>query len=124
MTAITITLPLPDKCLSPNARVHWVKKAKVVKSYRRLAGWTVLCQIHPLNPPLERWQKAKYTARFYFPDKRRRDADNAIASIKSALDGVADAGLVVNDSGLWPERPEFLIDKESPRLEITFTKEA
>jgi hypothetical protein len=47
-----------------------------------------------------------------------------MASIKSALDGVADAGLVVNDSGLWPESPEIHVDKENPRLEITFTKEA
>jgi len=121
MTAITITLPLPDKCLSPNARVHWAKKAKTVKTYRHDAMWAC---IHKSSHVHKKWKRASYTARFYFPDARRRDADNAIASIKSALDGVADAGLVVNDSGLWPERPEFLIDKETPRLEITFTKEA
>lgn len=121
MNSITIILPLPDKCLSPNARVHWAKKAKAAKSARfeacfemkRVAGRIELT-----------WRKATYRARFYFKDARRRDADNAIASIKSALDGVADAGLVVNDSGLWPERPEFHVDKENPRLEITFTKEA
>ena len=120
MTSITIVLPLPDKCLSPNARVHWAKKAKVVKSYRWEAQWKVRAKV--ASRPL--WEKASYKARFYFPDNRRRDADNAIASIKSVLDGVADAGLVVNDSGLWPERPEFHVDKENPRLEITFTKEA
>ena len=120
MNSIIIVLPLPDKCLSPNARVHWAKKAKVVKAYRERAKWFCSLEVYRLKKP---WQKAKYTARFYFPDNRRRDADNAIASIKSALDGVADAGLVVNDSGLWPERPEFHIDKENPRLEITFTKE-
>lgn len=121
MNSITIVLPLPDKCLSPNARVHWAKKARVVKSYRQSAHVATLkateCRVMD-------WQKAKYTARFYFPNNRRRDADNAIASIKSALDGVADADLVVNDSGLWPESPQFHVDKENPRLEITFTKEA
>lgn len=120
MNSITIVLPLPDKCLSPNARVHWAKKAKAVKFYRQRARYETRA-IAGLNLG---WQKATYKARFYFPDARRRDADNAIASIKSALDGVADAGLVINDSGLWPERPEFLLDKENPRLEITFTKEA
>lgn len=121
MNSITIVLPLPDKCLSPNARVHWAKKAKFVKAYRERAKW--FCAIEVFNLK-KSWRKAKYTARFYFPNNRRRDADNAIASIKSVLDGVADAGLVVNDSGLWPERPEFHVDKENPRLEITFTKEA
>jgi len=121
MNQITIVLPLPDKCLSPNARVHWAKKARVVKAYRDCAAWEVIKATRPANPL---WSKAKYTARFYFPDARRRDADNAMASIKSALDGVADAGLVVNDSGLWPESPEIHVDKENPRLEITFTKEA
>ena len=123
MTSITITLPLPGKHLSPNARVHWAVKAKAVKSFRLCASLATMAAIHQMSPPLKRWQKAKYTARFYFKDARRRDADNAIASIKSALDGVADAGLVVNDSGLWPERPEFHTDKANPRLEITFTKE-
>jgi len=121
MTAITITLPLPDKALSPNARVHWAKKAKLTKSYRDVAAWATVVATRPMNPF---WKKASYTARFYFKDDRRRDADNAIASLKSALDGVADAGLVVNDFALWPERPEFHTDKENPRVEITFTKEA
>lgn len=120
MNQITIVLPLPDKCLSPNARVHWAKKAKAAKKYRVESHFAVmLSKGAGLN-----WTQAKYTARFYFKDARRRDADNAIASLKSAIDGVADAGLVVNDSGLWPERPEFHVDKENPRVEITITKEA
>jgi crossover junction endodeoxyribonuclease RusA len=120
MNSITITLPLPDKCLSPNARVHWAKKAKVVKSYREVAQWAAFKK---MNPSPVKWQNATYKALFYFPDARRRDADNAIASIKSALDGVADAGLVVNDSGLWPDRPTIAKDKDNPRIMITITKE-
>ncbi len=38
---------------------------------------------------------------FYPPDKRHRDADNMVASIKSALDGIADA-LGVNDRRFQP----------------------
>lgn len=119
MNSITITLPLPDPALSPNARVHWTKKAKCAKHYR----WEAQCNVMAKTPRRLMWEKASYTARFYFRDARRRDADNAIASLKSALDGVADAGLVINDSVLWPERPEFHTDKENPRVEITFTKE-
>lgn len=125
MNQITIVLPLPDKCLSPNARVHWAKKAKVTKHYRQDAYDCVAIEFWKLgikDKPL--WVKASYKVSFYFKDARRRDADNAIASLKSALDGVADAGLIINDSGLWPERPEFHTDKDNPRIEITFTKES
>lgn len=34
---------------------------------------------------------------FYTPDKRRRDLDGMLSSLKSAIDGIAD-GLNVNDS--------------------------
>ena len=38
---------------------------------------------------------------FYPPDKRHRDADNMVASIKAGLDGLADA-LKVNDKNFLP----------------------
>jgi len=119
MNSITIILPLPDPALSPNARVHWTEKAKAVKSYR----FEAKCKVMAKTPRRLMWGKASYKASFHFKDSRRRDADNAIASLKSALDGVADAGLVINDSVLWPERPEFHTDKANPRVELTFTKE-
>jgi len=37
--------------------------------------------------------------------KRHPDPDNIISSLKSAFDGLQDAGVVANDRGLWPERP-------------------
>jgi crossover junction endodeoxyribonuclease RusA len=39
----------------------------------------------------------RVTLRVYPPDKRRRDWDNVIASLKSGLDGIADA-LGIDDS--------------------------
>jgi crossover junction endodeoxyribonuclease RusA len=39
----------------------------------------------------------RVTLRVYPPDKRRRDWDNIIASLKSGLDGIADA-LGIDDS--------------------------
>jgi len=118
--AITITLPLPDKSLSPNARVHWAKKSKVVKAYRAAA---FLASFAATKGQRLGWHNATYKAAFHWPNARRRDADNAIASIKSALDGIADAGVVLNDSGLWPERPTFTTDRDNPRIEITITHE-
>jgi crossover junction endodeoxyribonuclease RusA len=39
----------------------------------------------------------RVTLRVYPPDKRRRDWDNIVASLKSGLDGIADA-LSIDDS--------------------------
>ena len=76
------------------------------------------------TPP--RWGKAVYKAVFLFPDARRRDPDNCIASLKAYLDGIADAGLVANDCDLWPVRPEIrqcARISRMPRVEITITEE-
>jgi len=118
---VTIVLPLPAPALSPNARVHWAKKAKATKAYRNHA-WseakTATWDGSTYRPP--RWERAEVRATFYFPDRRRRDRDNMLASLKSAFDGIADAGIVVNDSGLIPAPPEVRVDKTGiPRVIIT-----
>jgi hypothetical protein len=46
-----------------------------------------------------------------------------MASLKAAEDGIADAGIIVNDRALWPERPVFDKDAKRPRIEITITRE-
>jgi len=59
----------------------------------------------------------------YFKTKRFPDPGNFMASLKATEDGIADAGIVENDRGLWPERPIFGTDKARPRIEITITEE-
>ena len=88
-----ITLPYPDKDLSPNARKHWGavnrKKKDAVQTAFYIAkgagpkfSGPVIVNI-TINPP----------------DARRRDIDNAIASCKAYFDGIALA-IGVDDS-LW-----------------------
>ena len=90
---ITIRLPWPPKELSPNARVHWAKKAGVSQKYRQDARWLTLCEMAGnCYPDLTRLRLT-----FCPPDKRRRDLDNMLASIKNGIDGIADA-LGVDDS--------------------------
>jgi crossover junction endodeoxyribonuclease RusA len=88
-----VTFPWPPKQLSPNARVHWAVKAKAAKKYRadcfNLAKQAVV--------KFEEEGKIHVFVDFYCPDKRTRDSDNLLASMKSALDGLADS-LKVNDS--------------------------
>jgi len=59
---------------------------------------------------------------FFYKIKRRRDRDNCLAQLKAAFDGLADAGLVVDDSDFihMPVRLEF--DKANPRVELHITR--
>jgi crossover junction endodeoxyribonuclease RusA len=109
----TITLPLPSRNLSPNARVHWSKLANFKKQARRLAALEAFDQ-YMIGAPFK-----GYRLDFYWPTKRRRDKDNATAMCKAYLDGVADA--LGQDDSEWDfDGVRFAIDKENPRLEIIF----
>lgn len=89
---IEVTLPWPPSKLSPNARVHWRELAKQKKAFREACYWLShplkgMAPDGPLNLELE----------FYPPNRRTRDRDNLLASMKSGLDGFADA-LGIDDS--------------------------
>lgn len=87
---IEITLPWPDKRLSPNARVHWAVKAKLVKEARHIGKINALTT--PSAPPnLMLFKDQKITYIFHPPTKHKRDDDNFKAMMKSFRDGVADA---------------------------------
>jgi len=98
-----ITLPWPPRELSPNARVHFRTKAAATKAYREQAYW--LAKASLLAMP-----EGRINLRFDFhpPDKRRRDLDNMLASIKAGVDGIADAH-EVND-----HRFAFWLSREDP----------
>ena len=122
---ITITLPYPHKALSPNARCNWRTKAEKVKRARRDAKYAAMAAMR-----LQGWdEKQPATAAvirpvFFCRTKAKRDDDNFTAILKPARDGFADAGLIVNDSGFRSEPPEFRIDKDDPRVEVTITEVA
>ena len=92
MTDKIICLPWPPKELSPNARIHWAKKAKITKAYRAAAH--VLTKQAGLVAP--ETGRILLVLEFVPPDRRHRDEDNILASFKAARDGIADA-LGIND---------------------------
>jgi crossover junction endodeoxyribonuclease RusA len=107
-----ITLPLPHKHLSPNSRCHWRAKAEAVKAYRTAA---VIAAYGKGKP---RWDAATVQCRFFFRDKRRRDGDNLLASTKPIWDGLVDAGVFSDDSGLTHLPVVQDKDTKNPRVEI------
>jgi Holliday junction resolvase RusA-like endonuclease len=73
-----ITLRLPPRALSPNARVHWGARVRTTRRYR----------------------------------------NNLLASLKPAFDGLADASVVADDSGMIHMPVEQHMDRDDPRVEI------
>lgn len=118
--AITIILPIPNRVLSPNCAVGSLRgrfmKAAAAKKYRKQAKDAAEACGVETGP----WQMANVAATFYHSMKRRRDQDNAMAALKSAYDGIVDAGIVVDDDyeHLRRDAPDFLIDKKHPRVEL------
>lgn len=90
-----ITLPWPPAGLSPNARLHWAKLAKLKKVYRTACAYQAMAQgVRQIKA-----KKLHINLIFIPPTRRAYDLDNALARMKSGLDGLADA-LGVDDS-LW-----------------------
>jgi crossover junction endodeoxyribonuclease RusA len=119
---ITITLPIPDRRLSPNARVHWAARSKATKAARTMA-FVHTCSTWGALTPRPKWPKARMRVTLYHKTKRTPDPANFMATLKAYEDGIADAGIVANDRGLWPERPVYILDCKYPRIEITIEPE-
>lgn len=88
-----VTLPWPPRALSPNTRSHWRVLADAKKVYRAACAWTAKEQ------GVRQIQAAKLHVSlvFYPPTRRAFDLDNALARMKSGLDGLADV-LGVDDA--------------------------
>jgi len=118
MQELTITLFLPPKELHPNSRCHWRTKAKHTASYRTTAMLQAWADMHCARHKAPKWETATVQATFYFKDNRRRDRDGMLSSLKAAFDGLADAGLIADDSGLTHLPVLVRSDKTNPRVEL------
>lgn len=116
-----ITLPWPDKRLSPNARLHWRPKAEAKAIARDWAFKLTLADMHHAERMAVRLSEGHIPVRitFYPPDARHRDDDNMVGSFKAYRDGIADA-LGINDRCF---RPEYVFADPCPpgRVEVEIT---
>lgn len=90
---MNLVLPWPTKALSPNARVHHMALHKAKQTYKHACATVAMQQgAHKLTA------KALHLHIVFFPpDRRARDLDNMLASIKSGLDALSTV-LGVDDS--------------------------
>jgi crossover junction endodeoxyribonuclease RusA len=89
-----IALPVGMKLLNENDRDHRLKKAAAVRQIRHEAFEAAKTKRIP------RLGRVRIRAVYHAPDNRRRDFNtgNWIPSIKPAIDGLVDAGVLADDS--------------------------
>ena len=82
-----VTLPWPPKELSPNVRCHWRAAHAKANVYKQACFVLTIAERIKID-----WSGPIHVAiTFYPPDRRYRDDDNMIASLKYGRDGVAQA---------------------------------
>lgn len=133
-----ITIPLPDKGLSPNGRVNRGKLARLKREMTERVCWAVREQAPELVG--QKWERATIQYHFYFSTNRNRDDDNYAGSMKSARDAFeptsywksgkkkglvkrSGVGVIADDSGFTQLKTIMGLDKENPRAEIHIRKE-
>lgn len=99
-----IELPI-TKPMSLNDRSHWSQKAEDVAQLRADAGWCVR------EAKVARCQKVRVTMIYEPRDKRRRDKDNLVATLKPIVDALVDTSVIPDDT---PEHVEY----EMPLIDV------
>ncbi len=98
-----IPLPWEKPPLSLNQRLHWRVKHQWTKVLRQIAAVEV--RRHGI-PGLVR---CRVQLAWAPPDRRVRDEDNLVATLKPLCDGLVDAGVVPDDGPAWMDKPTPMI---------------
>lgn len=89
-----IPLPYDAPPLSLNQRLHWAKKSKITKELRMIARARAR---HIPDLPA-----CAVELVWFVKDRRRRDTDNPVPTLKALCDGLVDAEVVPDDT------PEYM----------------
>ena len=93
MTTYEIDVPLwkGKPPLTMNQRLHWRQRAERTRVTRHAVG------IRAVALHLAPADHVSVQLHYASGDNRRRDTDNLVATLKPCVDGLVDAGLVVDD---------------------------
>lgn len=119
MNTVTIEIPWPGKYNDPNSRPpHWSIKSREVREARSRAHLACL----QAGDCGQLWKRARVFVTAYHKTKRFRDPQNIIAMLKATVDGVEDAGVLLDDTGLEWGPVTRLKDKDNPRVVLVFER--
>lgn len=89
---IALELPYAVPPLTLNSRMHWAKKARIVKDLR----WDMEIIARAMKLP-KGLGRVEITLHYQPRTTRARDEDNLFATLKPCIDGLTDYGLVTDD---------------------------
>lgn len=90
-----LDLPWPAPPLTANQRLHWRRHAAIVADVRA----TVTTLARSIGVPAGEYATVGLT--WTPPDRRRRDEDNLVPTLKVCADALVDAGVVPDDTPTW-----------------------
>lgn len=92
----TLALPWCRPPRSLNQRLHWSERQRLDREIRTTVGWL------SRQARIPRSKHATVTLYWAPGDRRKRDADNVVPTLKAGCDGIVDSGVVADD------RPELM----------------
>ncbi len=117
---------LPPVSSSPNWRGHWAERYQAARVYRDAVFYSCVdARNRALAGGKLAFIRAKLSLTFVFAKHRRRDRDNLLSRFKPGLDGIVQAGLVVDDDAehLEISNVDILVDPKRAPLTIIEIKE-
>ncbi|MDE2468784.1 MAG: hypothetical protein KGL35_08580 [Bradyrhizobium sp.] len=114
----TVYLAWPDRRLTPNSHGHWRPKYEAAKTARSIAATAAYFHgLHRVG-----WGEGEINVHItaFPPDRRRRDRDNLLASLKASMDGLAD-GMQVDDSRFVYHAVKWGEPRKGGEIEVTFS---
>lgn len=89
----TLLIPAPTTWMNANQRHnHWSQRSGPTKLWREAA------ELHARNAHIPRLERARITAVVHRADRRRDcDSHNRYPTVKAAVDGIVDAGVLEDD---------------------------
>lgn len=103
MESWTIELPFPPLNLNEQRRQHWAVKRREIANVRQITWGLVR------NARVPSFGQVEVRLTFFPPDRRRRDEDNIVATLKPVCDALVDARVVPDDT------PDRMV-KHMPRV--------
>lgn len=97
---LTVTSAIP--MLNLNQRMHWAKKAQLTKHWRTLTLANAMAADLPRN-----LDRVHITAHIIKPTNRAYDVHNLLPTLKAAVDGLVDYGLIPDDTNAHLVGPDL-----------------
>lgn len=97
-----LTIPAPDQWINANDRQHHMAKARLVKAWRNAAAWAARDAGLPTIT-----RHVRITASIHKLHGRQYDAANWSPTAKAAVDGLRDAGVLLDDSNKYVTGPDM-----------------